>query len=544
MLVYVLSKSGKALMSTSRCSHVRRLLKAGLAVPVCNEPFTIRLKYDAKEYVQNVYLGEDSGRTNIGASASDESGACILLSELDTHNKSIKKQMADRKMHRISRRRHRRQKNQRRAIRNNTVIQNGQDDILGIVHEDGRGNKPCKSVSIKYPKEEEPITHKVCRGREARFANRRRPDGWLIPSGRQLIQMHIRLIQETMRFLPVSHIILERASFDFQKLENEDIKAWEYGKGILYGYKDYKEYINELQGGKCLLCGNPIERYHHVRQRKDGGMDHVSNIAGLCCKCHDKVHKDEETAKELLELREEAARRYSIGLLNSVMPQFIEEMRSFCEEHGIVFCITDGQTTKETRDKLNIQKGHALDAYAISLAGRDINNASFKTRTIYHRSRFKKKSKGCISKLGRREYLYQGKVVAVNRHKAMDQKEDPLEEYMNRYADSHMEQECRRHFHELEIRPAKRIYTYHKKNQAKGQPNKGKVKIPVKAGDLVKYEKHNKIKGNTKVDIFVATGLDMSNGVVCFGTKNRRIKNCRSIQTSVIPIISKSTYDE
>lgn len=544
MLVYVLNRKGRPLMPTNRCDHVRKLLKAGLAVPVCNEPFTIRLKYDAKEYVQNVYLGEDSGRTNIGAAASNESGACLLLSELDTHNKSIKKQMADRRMHRMSRRRHRRKKNQRRAIRNNTAIQNGQNDILGAVHEDGRKNKPCKSLEIKYPREDKPTVHKVCRGREARFANRRRLEGWLTPSGRQLLEMHIRLIEETMKFLPVSHIILERASFDFQKLENENIKAWEYGKGILYGYKDYKEYIKELQNGKCLLCGSPIERYHHVRQRKDGGTDHVSNIAGLCYKCHDKVHKDDDTAKGLLELREEAARRHSIGLLNSIMPKLIEEMRSFCEEHCIIFSITDGHTTKETREKFGIQKGHALDAYAISLSNRDIDNASFKTKTVYHRSRFKKKSKGCISKLGRREYLHKGKVVAVNRHKGMDQKEDSLEEYMNHYAESHTGQECRRHFHELETRPAKRVYTYHKKNQVKGQLNQDKVKVPVKAGDLVKYEKHNKIKGNTKMDIFVATKLDMSNEVIRFGTKNRQIKNCRSIQTSVMPIINKSVYDE
>ena len=143
MLVQVLSKKGKPLMQTSRCGHVRWLLKHGKAVAVNNNPFTILLKYDTTEYRQNLTYSMDPGRKNIGDAVSDETVACVYLAELDTHNKSIKKQMADRRTHRSERRRHKRKKKQRAAIRNCNTIQNGDNNIIGESYYDGRVNKTC-----------------------------------------------------------------------------------------------------------------------------------------------------------------------------------------------------------------------------------------------------------------------------------------------------------------------------------------------------------------------------------------------------------------
>ena len=46
---------------------------------------------------------------------------------------------------------------------------------------------------------------------------------------------------------------------------------------------------------------------------------------------------------------------------------------------------------------------------------------------------FKKKSKNKINTFGSRQYLYQGKVVATNRHKAMEQNTDSLQEFREAY---------------------------------------------------------------------------------------------------------------
>lgn len=55
-MVYVVSKHGKPLMPTNRYSRVRKLLKQKLAVPISNNPFTIRLKYETTTYTQNMSL--------------------------------------------------------------------------------------------------------------------------------------------------------------------------------------------------------------------------------------------------------------------------------------------------------------------------------------------------------------------------------------------------------------------------------------------------------------------------------------------------------
>ena len=269
---------------------------------------------------------------------------------------------------------------------------------------------------------EETITSKVIRGKEAKFNNRTRPEGWLTPSGRQLIQMHVQCLEKTLKILPLTDFTLEYVKFDFQKLENEDIDDWQHGP--LYGYNSYKDYINDEQSGKCLICGcNHIDEYHHIIERSKGGSNSVKNIAGLCDECHNGilgVHKNAETQERLLSLKAGLKQEYKISLLNSVMPQLVEALRSICDNHGIIFHITNGFETYQTRSKYNIGKGHAMDGYAISLSDREIEIISMLDK-IYYRRRFKKKSNNNIHKLGQREYYYDDKLVAINRHKAEGQ---------------------------------------------------------------------------------------------------------------------------
>ena len=521
--VYILDKHGKPLMPTTRFGHVRRLLKEGKAVAVNNSPFTIRLKYESTHYTQDVYEGIDTGRENIGDAASLENGKNVYLADVKTHNKSIKKQMSDRAEHRRGRRRHHRQAKQRKANYDGTTIQNGDDDTVRTKH-------ACKSVNISYPTADETVTHKVIRGKEGKFANRKRSDEWPTPSARQVIQITMNEIRQTAKILPVTHISLERVSFDFQKLENQNIHTWQYSKGPLYGFDSYKDYINEEQHGRCACCGRPIEEYHHIMHRADGGTDNVKNIIGLCHKCHQELHNSADVEERLLELKEGVRQKYYVGLLNSVIPTLIEEVSVYCDEYGIKFFVTDGKTTANTRDRYGIMKDHCTDAYAISLAEReDITDTSV-CDVIYMKRRFKKKSGNNIATLNRREYRLNGKTVAFNRHKATNQKDDSLEEYMSKYARIHTEAECRRHIHELEITPAKRTYTYHKNN----------IRSVAHAGDIIRYEKKNKIRGNTKNMIFVATSVEMcGEGHIKYGngSQSRKIKFCRPIGSGCLQCI-------
>jgi len=412
-MVYVISKSGKPLMPTERYGHVRKLLKANLAVPISNNPFTIKLKYDTSEVIQPLTLGIDAGRENIGLGVSDDLGNCYFLANVQTNNKQVIKNMSERKVHRQERRKHKRQRKQRKALRLNQAMKNGEDSIL-------RNKKPCKQVDISYPGMEKSIPNKVIKGKEAKFNNRRRPDGWLTPSARNLVEIHINLVKKISSFLPITDLVIENNIFDFQKLENCDIKNWEYSKGILYGFKDYKDYISKQQNGHCLLCNNKIEHYHHIYYKSNNGSNTTNNFVGLCESCHTLVHNDSIYEQELLDRKQGLKKKYEISLLNSCMGVIIEEL-SLLYLTKVCF----GYDTKNIRNKYNLDKNHNIDGFAISLFDKNIDSINLKS-DIYTIRHFKKKSNNIISKVGSRKYYLDGKLVAINRHKAFNQKEDSL----------------------------------------------------------------------------------------------------------------------
>ena len=94
--VYIIDKHGKPLMPTTRFGHIRKLMKSGKAVPISNNPFTIRLKYDTTSYTQDLWEGIDTGRQNIGDAVSDKDGKNVYLADVCTNNKSIKSNMRKR----------------------------------------------------------------------------------------------------------------------------------------------------------------------------------------------------------------------------------------------------------------------------------------------------------------------------------------------------------------------------------------------------------------------------------------------------------------
>lgn len=516
-IVYILNKSGEPLMPTKKLGKVKRLLKLGMAVAVNNNPFTIKLKYDTTNYTQELTLGIDPGRENIGLAVSDKNNNCLFQCTAKTDNKQIKKRMEDRKAFRSSRKRYKRIKKQRKAIKNNTAIQNGEDNIL-------RFKKQCKSKTISYPGMNESITHKVIQGKEAKFNNRTRPEGWITPSARNLIQIHSGLVKKIQKILPITNIIIECNTFDFQKLENQNIKVWQYSKGPLYGFKDYKEYINFEQSGKCILCNNSIEHYHHIIHKSKGGSNTIKNFVGLCNSCHTKVHNDSDYEQELLKLKSGLKQQHKISLLNSCMHLIIEELNKL-----LPITITDGKITKNIRDNFSLNKTHCNDAYCISITKNPSVIGEF-YNNFYNIKHFKKKSNNNIHKLNKREYYFNNKLIAINRHKAFNQKEDSLEEYMHKYAASHNQDECNKHFAALEIRPAKRTYTKHKNN----------IVSPIKAGDIIKYYKINK-DGSIINKIMCAKYIKVRNNsrdtIVGDNNKEYNLNYCTLIKSSSLSFI-------
>ena len=500
-MIYIVNKHNKPLMPTNRHSHIRKLLKQGKAVAINSNPFIVKLKYETADITRPLYCGIDTGRENIGLGVSNERGECILKVKVTTNNKTIKINMDKRRSYRQERHLHKRQKKQRKALRENKVLQSENK----IEYK----NKQVPCIEVKAIGADKPVVHKVIRGAESKFNNRKRSENWLTPSARQLIWCHITAFKKICEFLPITNLTIETVKFDFQKLEDFNITDWNHGS--LFGFKNVAEYIKTKQNGKCAICDEPIEHIHHIVPRSKGGSDNVKNLVGLCKCCHDMVHKNESLLKGIKQ-------QYKISLLNTVMPYLLDEFASLSKQMNIEMKVCTGYDTFKTRQKYNIHKEHSNDGYAISLYNREVAIVSDMPELTLRR--FKKKSNNNIAKLGQREYYLNNKLVAVNRRKSMCQTCDSFEEFRQKYSKFDIAK--------VVAKPAKRIYTSHKNNIVSG----------FHPGDIVKYEKHNKIKGNTKKDIFPIISVDIGQSALYYTiTKNRRMKYCQRIKSGALQFI-------
>lgn len=500
-MIYIVNKYNKPLMPTNRHSHIRKLLKQGKAVVINSNPFTVKLKYETADITQPLYCGVDTGRENIGLGVSNEQGKCVLKVKVVTNNKTIKIKMDKRRSYRQERHLHKRQKKQRKALRENQTIQSKNK----IEYK----NKQVPYIEVKAIGADKPIVHKVIKGTEAKFNNRRRPEGWLTPSARQLIWCHITAFNKIREFLPITNLTIETVKFDFQQLEDSNITDW--NRGILFGFKNAAEYIKTKQNGRCAICGEPIEHIHHIVPRSKGGSDNVKNLVGLCKCCHNMVHKDKSLLKGIKQ-------QYKISLLNTVMPYLLYEFATLTKQMNIEMKVCTGCDTYKIRQKYNISKDHSNDGYAISLYSRGIEMISDMPELTLRR--FKKKSNNNIARLEQREYYLNDKLVAVNRHKSMCQTCDSFEEFKQKYSKTDVAK--------VIVKPAKRIYTSHKHNIVSG----------FHPGDIVKYEKHNKVKGDTKKNIFPIINVDIGQSALYYTTtKNRRMKYCQRIKSGALQFI-------
>ena len=236
-IVYVLNKDGKPLMATTRGGRVRYLLKEKKARVVSSTPFTIQLNYDTPDVTQDLILGIDPGRTNIGVAVVKEDGSCVFSAHLETRNKDVpvlmQKRAGFRRSHRTL---DRRKKRQRRAKAAGTTVANN-------------------SIERLLPGYEKPIVCNYIRNKEARFNNRKRPAGWLTPTANHLLQTHINLIAKVAKFLPITKVVVELNRFDFMAMDNPNIRRWEYQQGPLYGKGSVEDAVYTQQDGHCLFCG-------------------------------------------------------------------------------------------------------------------------------------------------------------------------------------------------------------------------------------------------------------------------------------------------
>ncbi|MDQ2716030.1 MAG: RNA-guided endonuclease IscB [Chloroflexota bacterium] len=127
------------------------------------------------------------------------------------------------------------------------------------------------------------------RYRSARFANRRRPTGWLPPSLLSRIQNCVTWVQRFGRYAPIGAISQERVKFDLRALEDPDVTGIAYQYGTLYGY-EIRTYLLEKWHRRCAYCRKAATRFEidHVVPRSRGGSDRVGNLVLSCAECNRK----------------------------------------------------------------------------------------------------------------------------------------------------------------------------------------------------------------------------------------------------------------
>ena len=414
--VYVLDVNGKPLMPTKRFGKVRRMLKSGKAVAVTTVPFTIRLTYEPETKItQDVILGIDPGRTNIGLAGVKNSGRCLYASECETRNKEIPKLMRKRKQYRQVSRRGERLARKRLAKKLGTTMKHLMERML--------------------PGCEKPVQVKDIINTEACFNNRKRTEGWLTPTAAQLLRTHLNLVKKVCRILPISSVAVELNKFAFMALDDPTIQKWQYQKGPMYGFSSTREALEYLQEGKCLLCGtNPIEEEHHIVPRCKGGSDTLANRAGVCHKCHVLVQNDNKAAAKLSEKKKGLNKKYgALSVLNQIMPYLLKGLVLLFP--GSVF-VTRGWDTKRFRESNGLDKQHYIDAYCIACSVLEVTNRST-IGHVYKIFQFRRHDRAIIKRQTERTYKLGKETVAKNRRKRMDQKTDSLKEWFDAMKEEH-----------------------------------------------------------------------------------------------------------
>ena len=292
-------------MPTDRHGKVRRLLKSGLAHVVRRIPFTIQLDYDTTEITQPITLGIDAGSKFIGVCATTDK------KELYAANVELRNDIVDKLSTRREQRRTRRSRLRYRKVRFNNRVSS-------------------KKV------------------------------GWMAPSVENKIQTHITVVRNAYRILPISRIIVETASFDFQKIKNPNVEGEDYQNGEQMGFWNIREYVLWRDGHTCQHChgksGDKILNVHHLESRKTGGNS-PSNLITLCETCHKAYHRGE------FELKIKRGKSLRDAAFMGIMRwAFYNRLKKEYPNVSMTF----GYITKNTRITNNLPKEHYVDARCIS----------------------------------------------------------------------------------------------------------------------------------------------------------------------------------
>lgn len=267
--------------------------------------------------------------------------------------------------------------------------------------------------------------------------------------------------------------IAEHVPFTIQLLyENEpvlqsvvtpSITGIDFHNGPLKGFDNVNAAVSDMQHGKCLLCGKPINQYHHIIPQSKGGSNTLKNLAGLCKECHDAVHTDEKTSKKLRSKKDGLMKRYTaLSAINQAIPFICQRLEAEFGKECVHYCT--GLETSIMRSSLGFEKTqynqlHEVDAYCIALQSTGIVPDTVPTfDKVYQVKQFRRQNRANINNMRERTYYLDGKVVAKNRKSRFEQKGESLETWFQKVIEKYGIKEAERMRSCLKVKKSTRYY--------------------------------------------------------------------------------------
>ena len=251
----------------------------------------------------------------------------------------------------------------------------------------------------------------------------------MTPTANHLLLTHLNMVKKLQKLLPITDVVLEVNRFAFMAMENPSIRRWQYQQGPLYGKGSVEDAVYAQQDGHCLFCGKPIAHYNHVVPQHKNGSETLENRVGLCNEHHDLVHKNRAWDAKMKETKAGLNKKYhALSVLNQIIPALTEQLTAMFPQHAFV---TTGKDTADFREDYGIAKEHHLDAYCIACSVlAEPTKVAAPTGKPHRLMQFRRHDRQvCHKENIKRVYLSEGKAVATNRHKAIEQKDDSLEEF-------------------------------------------------------------------------------------------------------------------
>ena len=309
-------------MPTENHAKVRILLKNKRAKVIKRCPFTIQLTYDSTNYTQDITLGVDSGSKHIGLSATTRSKV-LFESDVELRN-----------------------------------------DIVNLLSTRRQNRRTRRNRKTRY--------------RKSRFDNRKRKNGWLVPSIQNKVDSHLTVIRKVHDILPITKVIVEVASFDIQKIKNPMISGTEYQQGEQLDFWNVREYVLFRDGHICQCCKgkskDKILNVHHIESRKTGG-NAPNNLITLCETCHTGHHKGTVKLPKTIHRGMSFKDAAFMGIMRWAFYNKLKEIYPNVN-------LTYGYITKNTRIKNSLPKEHYTDARCISG-----NPKAISSGTVYYQKK-------------------------------------------------------------------------------------------------------------------------------------------------------------